>query len=214
MRIPFLDTIKLIRIRKKWRKLNSHNATQIAGEIPFNLIKIGVGTYGMLNIHSFTEESGERLIIGNYVSIASNVNFILGGNHQINHITTYPLKSRLFNQKFWLDCQSNGPIIIEDEVWIGTEVIILSGITVGKGAIIASGSVVTKDVPPYSVVGGNPARIIKLRLEKNIVDKLQHISLIDFDEEVIKNNIDLFYNPINEENIDEVVNKLMELKNK
>ena len=103
-------------------------------------------SYGLLNILSYSP-SNERLQIGNYVSIAPNVLFILGGNHQINTITNFPLYSLLISPNP-IDSESKGLIVIEDEVWIGANATILSGVRIAKGAIIAAGSVVTKDVPP------------------------------------------------------------------
>ena len=95
----------------------------------------------------------KKLIVGNYVSIASDSLFLLGTNHQTDTITTYPLHSKLIGRTP-MDALSRGPIVVEDEAWIGSNAIVMSGVSIGKGAIVAAGAIVTKDVPPYAIVGG------------------------------------------------------------
>lgn len=182
--------------QKNWKTQNKHNFTSIGDRtFPIENVKVGHYSYGMLNIQSMYIQPAEKLTIGNFVSIAPGATFLLGMNHQINTITTYPLYSRFieYDRK---DSTSNGEIIIEDEVWIGTNALILSGLTIGKGAIIAAGSIVTKDVPPYSIYGGNPAKLIKHRFSEGIIQELLSFNLMDISIEKIKNNIDLFYSEI------------------
>ena len=136
--------------QKKWRKQNRHNRT-----VAIKSVQVGKDTYGELHILSYLPET-EFLQIGNYVSIAPDVHFILSGNHQTETLFTYPIQSLLTNGHCPKDSVSKGAVIIEDEVWIGYGALILSGVTIGKGSIIAAGSVVTRDVPPYAIVGGNP----------------------------------------------------------
>ena len=192
-----------------WRASNKHNYTVIknilGGGNP--IITIGEGTYGEVNILSYKNKE-EGLEIGNYVSIASNVWFILGGNHQMNTYSNYPIASMFIDLCPEKDAQTKGKIIIEDEVWIGANVTILSGIKIGKGAIIAAGSVVTKDVPSYSIIGGNPAKIIRYRNNKELRTTLPN--LIDIPKEVVLENIDLFYKELSEE----VVQQIKELSNR
>jgi acetyltransferase-like isoleucine patch superfamily enzyme len=158
-------------------------------------VSVGKYSYGMLNIYSFNA-SVERLIIGNFVSIAPNVQFLLGGNHQINTVFSFPVYSVLYHEQYDKDAESNGPITVEDEVWIGMNSIILSGVNISKGAIVAAGSVVTRSVPPYAIVGGNPARIIKYRFSEDIISELMKMNFLDYPEWLIKENINLFYNKI------------------
>jgi acetyltransferase-like isoleucine patch superfamily enzyme len=93
------------------------------------------------------------LIIGRYCSIGKNLQFVLS-HHDYKHTSTHPLFSKQF---------SRGHIIIGNDVWIGLNVIMLDGVTIGDGAVIGAGAVVTKDIPPYAIVAGNPAKIIKYR---------------------------------------------------
>jgi acetyltransferase-like isoleucine patch superfamily enzyme len=156
----------------------------------------------MLNVQSISQKPGEKLIIGNYVSIASDSMFLLGLNHQTQTMTTYPLHTRLIGPSP-LDNVNKGPIIIEDEAWIGAYAIVMSGVTIGKGAIVAAGAVVTRDVPPYAIVGGNPAKIIKFRFSDEIIKLLLPIKLIDLHEDWLRSNIEILYKKI--ETVDDVL---------
>jgi acetyltransferase-like isoleucine patch superfamily enzyme len=197
-KIPILRSIirdyERVLFQKKWRKRNSHNTTVAGNIFPIGIVTVGKMSYGLLNVLSYSPPS-ERLQIGNYVSIAPNVLFILGGNHQINTITNFPLYSMLIYPNF-SEAESKGPIIVNDEVWIGTNVTILSGVTIGKGAIIAAGSVVTKNVPPYAIFGGNPAHLIRYRFSAEIIDILISFRLADLSNEQIRNNIEIIYTKI------------------
>lgn len=123
-------------------------------------------------------EFGDKLIIGKFCSIASGTKFIMGSaNHRLGSVTTYPFN--VFGgswQENTPDHMSQlpfkGDTVIGNDVWIGRESIIMPGVKIGDGAIIAAYSVVTKDVEPYSVVGGNPARFIKKRFNDELIDLL------------------------------------------
>lgn len=198
--IPLLRTIVRFferrNFEKRWRNLNRHNSTKV-GERFFSLeiVQVGKGTYGTVNIQSLYSTPNEKLNIGNYVSIAPEVTFFLGMNHQINTATTFPFYSKLIKRSP-IDAISKGPVIIEDEVWIGTGAWIFSGVRIGKGAIIGAGSIVTMDVLPYAIVGGNPAKVIRFRFQEDIINILKPIYFINFSDEWIKQNIDLIYKKI------------------
>jgi len=188
---------------KKWEERNRHNETCVGGYLfPMEVVSVGKATYGMLNVYSFFEQPGEKLAIGNYVLIAPGVVFMLGANHQMQTLTTFPLQSRLI-KRLPVDAVNKGPLIIEDEVWIGTNALMLFGITVGKGAVIAAGTVVTRDVPPYAIAGGNPARVIKYRFPDEIIKILLPIKLADLSEDWIKKNIKILYKKI--ESVDDAL---------
>lgn len=125
----------------------------------------------------------DRLEIGNYVCVASGVTILLGGNH--NHhpdwITVYPFADHV-KESFL----PKGDTVIKSDAWIGMGATIMPGVTIGEGAIIAAGSMVLKDVPPYTVVGGNPAKEIKKRFSEEEIDLLLELRWFDWTEEEIK----------------------------
>lgn len=136
---------------------------------------------------------GKRIFIGKYCSFASGVTVLLGGNHRSDWITTYPFCAITDT---WPEASgivghpaSNGDVHIGNDVWLGADSTIMSGITVGNGAVIATKAVVTKNVPPYAVVGGNPARVIKLRFEQEIIDALEKIRWWDWPEDRVRSEM-------------------------
>ncbi|MFN5168685.1 MAG: CatB-related O-acetyltransferase, partial [Cyclobacteriaceae bacterium] len=199
-KIPVLRVIdrffKQRAFQRKWRRRNPHNETKVGERLfPMDVVKVGKGTYGTLTIQSLYITEKERLEIGNYVSIAPGVTFFLGVNHQTKTVTTFPFYSKLVGRSP-IDAISKGPVAVEDEVWLGTGAMIFSGVTIGKGAIVGAGAVVTHDVPPYAVVAGNPARLVRLRFSEDIIEILKPISLADLPESWIRANIDVIYAPI------------------
>lgn len=183
--------LRLYFFKKFWRRMNRHNETTVSEFFDIKNVKVGKYTYGRLNIKSWNADN-EGLKIGNYCSIADNVIFILGGNHNYNHIVTYPVKRKFLNAE--REAYSNGPILIEDDVWIGYQSIILSGVNIGKGAVVAAGSVVTKNVPPYTIVGGNPARVIKTRFSDEIIKQLLSLNLSQVDSSVFTGDPNIINN--------------------
>ncbi|MBT1699564.1 CatB-related O-acetyltransferase [Fulvivirgaceae bacterium PWU4] len=181
---------------KQWRSRNPHNETKVGDRFfPMEVVQVGKGTYGTITVQSLYVTEKEKLVIGNYVSIAPDVTFFLGVNHQINTATTFPFYSKLI-KRGPIDAISNGPVVVEDEVWIGTGARIFSGVRIGKGAIVAAGALVTKDVPPYAIVGGNPARLIRFRFTEEVINILKPICFVDFSDAWIRKNIDMIYKKI------------------
>ncbi len=138
---------------------------------------------------------GDKLVIGKFCAIARDVKFIMNGaNHQMTGFSTYPFY--IFGNG-WEKAAPNkgdlpykGDTIIGSDVWLGYDVTIMPGIKIGHGAIVASKSVVTNDVPPYSIVGGNPAKVIKLRYDKSVIDKLLDIAWWNWQPGKITQNLD------------------------
>lgn len=194
--------IKLFLYKNIWRKKNKDNFTTIKNSFPLKVATVGKYTYGQLEIYCWDKEK-EKLEIGNFVSIASGVKFLLGGNHYIDTVSTYPFKVMVCGEK--KEAWSKGKIVVEDDVWIGMGAMVLSGVRVGKGSVIAAGSVVTKSIPPYSIVAGNPARIIKKRFSDKIIEKLMEIDYNNIDLEKVKENIDTIYSKVNEDNVDNII---------
>ena len=204
---------KCIRLRFLWRKFNTHNYTHVANSInseffPIEKIKVGKCSYGPLCVHSFGTDN-EKLVIGNFCSISFGVKFILGGNHSMDTFSTYPFKYYYDNKKN--EAKSKGPIIIEDDVWIGTDSIILSGIKLGKGTIVAAGSVVTKSTVPYSLVGGNPAKLIRMRFEDSIIKRLLEIDFNDLNDNNIPSLLKNMYEPISQDCMKKILSKVNNL---
>ncbi|WP_128153307.1 CatB-related O-acetyltransferase [Apibacter raozihei] len=136
---------------------------------------------------------GDKLIIGKFCAIASGVTFIMNGaNHLMESVTTYPFAifggdwSKSMEGK---DYPNKGNTVIGNDVWIGYKATIMPGITIGDGAIIAAYAVVTKNVPPYSIVGGNPATMIKKRFTENQINHLLEIEWWNWDIEKITKHI-------------------------
>lgn len=189
--------------RKKWRELNTHNGTIANNIFPIEKVTVGKMTYGQLNV---VRSRNGKLIIGNFVSIASGVKFILGGNHRYDIFSTFPLNYCYFGESGTL-C-SKGQITVEDDVWIGTDVIILSGVTIGKGAVIGAGSVVTKEVPPYAIVGGNPAKIIKYRFDEELRKKLLNFDFSVVDEKFVETNNEDLNKKLDLETLERIINRI------
>jgi len=166
---------------------------------------IGKGTYG--TVHRRGNQN--TVTIGNYCSIAGNCVCDCGWQHNIKFVSTYP-----FNHLFANSCGSltghpvcKGDINIGSDVWIGEDVIIMSNVTIGDGAVIGARSIVTKDVQPYTIVGGTPAKAIKKRFSDRQIEQLLKIQWWNWTQEKILSNAHLLMN----ENIDKFI-ELHEVK--
>jgi len=149
---------------------------------------IGEWTYGKPKI--LAADDGATLKIGKFCSIAGDVTIILGGEHRIDWISTYPFNI-LFEEAKHITGHptTKGDVIIDNDVWIGENAFVLSGVHIGNGAVIAARSVVTKDVEPYTIVAGNPAHPIRKRFQADIIETLLEIEWWDWPLEKIKENI-------------------------
>lgn len=159
--------------------------------LPFKIrsnIEIGDYTYGTPKVYPWS--GGAKLKIGKFCSISNNVTIFTGGGHRYDWVSTYP-----FNV-LWKEAShikgnpvSRGPVIIGNDVWIGYGATILDGVKIGDGAVIGTNALVTKDVPPYAIVGGNPAKIIKYRFDEKKIGELLEMKWWDWDERDIRENI-------------------------
>ena len=146
--------------------------------------EVGVGTYGEPTVRHWGEAA--TLKVGNYCSIAGNVSIFLGGNHRPDWITTYPFSFFEDSARHLTGVPvSNGDVIIGHDVWIGEGAVILSGVHVGNGAVIGASAVVSKDVPAYGIVVGNPARLVRKRFSDTEIETLQAMSWWDWSESKI-----------------------------
>lgn len=156
---------------------------------------------------------GDKLIIGKFCAIAHGVKFLMGpANHRTSSVTTYPFSS--FGGR-WAEVLPShlseitfkGDTIIGNDVWIGRDSLIMPGVQIGDGAIIASHSVVTKDVSPYTVVGGNPARVIKQRFDDEMIELLTNLKWWDLDPTIIADILPMLCDP----DLDKVKNILKDM---
>lgn len=137
----------------------------------------------------------ERLVIGKFCSIACGAKFMFNSaNHSLKSLASYPFP--IFFEEWDLDCESvtgawdrKGDIIIGNDVWIGYEALIMAGVSIGDGAVIGSRAVVTKDVPPYTIVGQVPARVIRKRFSEEVIAALLEMKWWDWPEDQIKTHI-------------------------
>ena len=134
---------------------------------------------------------GDKLIIGKFCQLASGIRFIMNGsNHAMNGVSTYPFK--VFG-KAWkdasMDVVSKGDTVIGNDVWIGNGVTVMQGIKIGDGAIIGTNSLITRDVEPYSIVGGNPAKVIRKRFDDSTIEFLLELKWWDWPPEKIAQNL-------------------------
>jgi virginiamycin A acetyltransferase len=165
-------------------------------------IHIGDFTYydDFEDVHNFVKNvkylfdfTRDHLYIGKFCMIASGVTFIMNGaNHLTDAISTYPFA--IFGHGWEMAMEGKeypikGDIHIGNDVWIGYNATIMAGVTIGDGAIIATNATVTNDVPPYSIVGGNPAREIKRRFSDSQIERLLEIKWWDWDAEKITRNV-------------------------
>lgn len=148
--------------------------------------------YGSLRSH---------VLIGRYTSIASGISFEVGMNHPYREVTTYPfldfdiIRAGWDGDKAHAYDQNHYQIIIGNDVWIGARAILLGGVHVGNGAVIGAGAVVAKDVPPYAIVVGNPARVVKYRFPADVIEKLQRIKWWYWDPKIIEERRPEFKDP-------------------
>lgn len=147
--------------------------------------------YNVLYNYDFSKV---KLVIGKFCAIAAETRFIMTGDHKLDAISTYPFP--IF-QEGWekafniADLPVKGDIIVGNDVWFGYDSLIKNGVTIGDGAIIATRAVVVKDVPPYALVAGNPAKVVKMRFDEATIQRLLKLAWWDWDIDKINRNLDL-----------------------
>ena len=156
-------------------------------------VTIGKYTYGI----PWDYSNVRRAKIGSFCSIAKGASIGIM-NHPMHFVSTHPFL--YYKNRGFVPEDRNLPsapyTVIEDDVWIGLNAIVMPGVTVHKGAIVGGGAVVTKDVPPYAIAVGVPARVIKYRFDEDTIRRLCAVDWADWPDELIKERIELFYDPL------------------
>ena len=178
---------------------------------PFPAVTLGAGSY-LVSADYENIKYRNHILIGKFCALAHNLKFNLGLNHNYKNVTTYPFDATDFKQikaysegnklPIWeKSAPQHRQIIIGNDVWIGSDVAIMGGVIIGNGAVIGTNAVIAKNIPPYAIAVGNPARVIKYRFEPEIIDKLQKIQWWNWNLDKIRRNIPLM------ENIDKFIEK-------
>ncbi len=188
-----------------WKKRNRHNRTAPVNVFDHTKVSVGKGTYGGIEAFFFGTP-GEHIKIGNYVSIGPHVTFLAGGEHRLDCLSTYPF---LAYGEGGVEAVSKGPIVVEDDVWLGLGVRILSGVTIGQGAVVAAGAVVVHDVPPYAIVGGVPAKMIRWRFSEKIREKLAKLDWSKMTGEAAIKIKDALMTSVTEKNVDDLLKRMV-----
>ncbi len=186
----FRGRLKRFRNRIRRKLFSAEEEILYTKDVLGDRYRIGDHTYGMPKVVSWGE--GTSLRIGKYCSIATNVTIFLGSEHRTDWVSTYPFPF------LWKEANSisghpstRGDVIIGNDVWIGFGATVLSGVTIGDGAAIGACSLVIHDVPPYAIVAGNPAQIIRHRFEEGTIQKLLKIRWWDWPDEKVRENVHL-----------------------
>ena len=172
-----MPDIRFMNLRHRLRNWsNPHNLTRLHLKSMAERFGYDIGDYTYGSPRVRFPEAGAKLTIGRYCSISDDVTIMIGGNHRHDFITTYPFGAMA---DLWPEAGgitghhvSKGDITIGHDVWLGTGCLVMSGITIGTGAVIAARAVVTKDVPPYGIVAGNPAALKGHRFAPAIIGRL------------------------------------------
>lgn len=183
------EKIEIVESKIRWKMNNKHNNTYLVSRHGIDKVHVGRYTYGPIDVD--VVGSRAKLDIGDFCSIADGVKFIIGESHDMKNFSTFPFKA------FFGDCDEpdtkTGSISVGNDVWLGCRSIILPGVTIGQGAVIGAGAVVCNDVPPYAVVGGVPASVIKYRFDDDTIGKLLAVDYSKINSEYIQKNLNEIY---------------------
>lgn len=185
--------MKLRHRLKNWR--NPHNQTHLHLDKMARRYGYDIGEFSYGRPKVRFPESRRKLTIGRYCSFADKVEILLGGNHRTDWATTFPFSAF---PELWPSAprtedyhSTRGDVVIGHDVWLGSGAMIMSGVNVGHGAVVAAHAIVTKDVPPYAIVGGNPAKIIRYRFDEATIAALLEARWWDLPREKIATLIPL-----------------------
>lgn len=183
--MKFLELLKSRKTRKRLRSLDKLERAPEKIRLRYPHYVVGTGTYGIPEVFEFGDDTILR--IGSYSSIAAGVKVLLGGEHRTDWLTTYPFPAMMKGLEDIKDyAPSKGDVVIGSDCWICADATILSGVTIGHGAIVAAGAVVTRDVAPFSVVGGNPCKFIRWRFDEEVRNRLLEAAWWDWPMDEVK----------------------------
>ena len=187
---PIKDYTKLVFLKNFIKASNIH----IGDYTYFDDPRHGPEKFEEYNVLYNYDFSKVKLVMGKFCAIAAETRFIMTGDHKLDAISTYPFP--VFRQG-WENAYDvyklpvKGDIIVGNDVWFGYDSLIMNGVTIGHGAIIAARSQVIKDVPPYAIVAGNPAKVVKMRFDDATIERLLQIAWWDWNIEKITKNLQL-----------------------
>ncbi|KPY02878.1 Acetyltransferase [Pseudomonas savastanoi pv. nerii] len=183
--MKIIELLKARKVRRQLRKMDKLERHAEKIRLKYPRAVVGVGTYGVPEIVDFGDDAILR--VGAYTSIAEGVKILLGGEHRTDWITTYPFPAMAEQVADIKDyAPSKGDVVIGSDCWICANAVIVSGVNIGHGAIVAAGAMGVRDVAPYSVVGGNPCKFIRWRFEEDVRDLLLQTAWWDWPMEEVK----------------------------
>ncbi|MBB6469600.1 acetyltransferase-like isoleucine patch superfamily enzyme [Aminobacter lissarensis] len=182
--------------KERPRTVDFLSTAKHADHEPLLGIEIGRKTYGVGKATLIGYYPNDNpLSVGSFCSIADEVVFFFRTDHRPDLVSTYPGYSIASTGDLFDDSVFKGPTVVGHDVWIGYRAMIMPGVSIGNGAVVAAGSVVTKDIPPYAIVAGNPAKLVRMRFDPDTVSVLQAVQWWNWSPGKIRANIDLFRLP-------------------
>ena len=167
-------------------------------KLPPPYVEVGNGTYFGDDVRFLTWTAEEQIHIGSFCSFASKISIFTGGGHSTATVSTYPFEGMIGCNDPTRSYRTTRDTRIGNDVWVGDGAVIMGGVHIGHGAIIAAYSVVGRDVPPYAVMAGNPAEILRYRFSKPTVEALLRIAWWDWSADTIRSRLEWFFKPVNE----------------
>lgn len=184
----------MARVRRRWRRLLGRPALDFydIGEG----LSMGRHSYGRPQVRWYYGDDA-RVRIGHFTAIADDVVLSIGGSHPTGWVSTFPFRSRFRQPGAYRDGlpEAERDIVIGNDVWIGRGAMIMAGVTIGDGAVVAARAVVNKDVAPYAIVGGVPAKLIRHRFDEATVRRLLELQWWNWPDELIAERLPLFHTP-------------------
>lgn len=199
------NAIKLNAAKARWRRRNRNNGICLdAHAVGFDNLSVGDWSYGPLRI--VTSAPNPSIRIGRFCSIAEGVSFVTCDEHPLDHLSTFPFRVRVLGEDK-PEAFGKGGIVVGDDVWIGYGATILDGVHIGRGAVVAAGAVVTKDVEPYTIVGGVPAKPIKKRFAEDVIERLLEFDYSKVDKDFVEAHLEQLYRPLGGHSLGELLGK-------